>query len=128
VINAMPKKALSVPAAAVEMYDTFVPLVESMHGDVRELSRKSQTSPLSKSRIEMINRLLGNVKESLKNEPTVAYLPLLDEALLPQNADALLILGQFEAAMKEFKEKYAEYDPFSEQYVWRILGKRIIES
>ena len=109
-------------------FKTLVPLVESMHDDVRELARKNQNAPLSKSRVSMINRLLSGVKILLKEEPTAEYLPLLDEETLPQNADALLTLGQFKAALDQFREKYTYFEEDEEQTYWRTSGRRLEKS
>lgn len=103
-------------------FQTLLPLLESMHNDIRELSKKSQNTPLSKSRIEIINRLLADAKLLLANEPTAQYLPTMDEATIPQNADALIILGQFMAAMDQFRKKYTYFDDDEEMRYWRIKG------
>ena len=115
----MPEKT-SITYSDVTQYETLLPLIESVHRDIRELSRKNQNAPISKSRIAMINRLLGDVKKLLSDEPAAPYLELLDEAAIPQNADALLILGQFKAALDLFKEKYNYYDQIDGQTHWRI--------
>ena len=118
-----PPKDARITAEAVAIYNTLLPLVESMHADIRELTKKNQTVPLSKSRIKMLNRLLLDVKDLLAAEPTAQYLPLLDEATVPQNAGALLILGQFRAALGQFEKKYTEYDEDEELAFWRVGGK-----
>jgi hypothetical protein len=114
------QKDPSISWAEFVRYKTLIPLVESMHSDIRELSRKNQNAPLSNSRISMINRLLTDAQDLLKNEPTAAYLPILDQATVPQNADALLILGQFKAALNQFLSKYTYYDEDEEGTFWRI--------
>jgi hypothetical protein len=114
------QKEPSITAAQLLQYETLLPLLEAMHQDIQQLALKSQTSALSKSRIAMMNRLLGDVQKLLRGEPAAAYLELLDEATVPQNADALLVLGQFKAALEQFKEKYMYYDEDEAERVWRV--------
>lgn len=52
----------------------------------------------------MINRVLEQLKEILRNQPTIEFLYLLDEDGLPTNSDAVLILGQFRASMDQFRK------------------------
>jgi hypothetical protein len=114
----------TVTASDVERYETLRPLIESLHEDVKELTRKSQSIPLSKVKVQMINRLLAQVKKLLQPEPTAAFLDLLEEDLLPQNADALLVLGQHKAALDQYHEKYTDEDQYNEdQRTWRIRGR-----
>jgi len=113
-------------AAEIETYETLSPLVESMHEDIRELTRKNQNTPLSTPKIQMINRLLTQVRAFLKDEPTASLLDLLDEPLIPQNADALLALGQYKAALDRYFEKYTDQDSFGDARTWKpALANRL---
>ncbi len=113
------QKEPSITAAELLQYETLLPLLEAMHDDIRQLALKSQSAALSKSRIGMMNRLLADVQKLLQNEPAAAYLQLLDEATVPQNADALLVLGQFKAALEQFRDKYT-YEDELEGETWRV--------
>jgi hypothetical protein len=115
-------KRPSITAVQMALYETLLPLIESMHTDIRELSRKSQNAVISKSRITMINRLLADAKKLLDAEPSAPYLQLLDEEALPQNADAFLVLGQFKAALDQFEEKYTYYDDEERTSCWSVSG------
>jgi len=114
------KKTIS--ATQVETYETLVPLIESLHRDLKDLSRKSQNQHLSKPRVEMINRLLNRTKGLLKEEASSEFLDALDEDLLPQNADAMIVLGQYKAALDRFKERYTEIDAYDEE-TWKVRGR-----
>ncbi|HUK43495.1 MAG TPA: hypothetical protein VLW48_03530 [Candidatus Bathyarchaeia archaeon] len=114
------QKDPSITAAERLQYETLVPLLDAMHEDIRQLALKSQTSALSKSRIAMLNRLLADAQKLLKHEPAAAYLQVLDEATVPQNADALLVLGQFKAALEQFRDRYMYYDEDEGETVWRV--------
>ena len=59
----------------------------------------------------MINRVLTDVRIALSNEPTMAYLDLLDDETLPSNSDVVLILGQYPTAAQQFKTDYHKHDP-----------------
>jgi hypothetical protein len=113
-------KEPSITSAELLQYETLLPLLEAMHEDIRQLALKSQTSALSKARIAMLNRLLADMRTLLKNEPAAAYLEVLDEATIPQNADALLVLGQFRAALEQFRQRYTYYDEDEAETSWRV--------
>ena len=114
------QKDPSITSAQLAQYETLLPLFEAMHDDVRHLALKSQTAAMSKTRIAMMNRLLTDAQKLMKTEPEEAYLQVLDEATVPQNADALLVLGQFKAALKQFREKYSYYDEEEAETVWLV--------
>jgi hypothetical protein len=50
--------------------------------------------------LQVVDRLL------LSKHPSAVYLDLLDEDAVPQNADALLIIGQYLSAMDQYQAKY----------------------
>jgi hypothetical protein len=102
----------------IDRYEALAPLVQSLHQDVQELAKKKQDGALTKVRIALINRLLNDVKEFLKNQPSAVYLDLLDEATVPQNADALLIVGQYLAALHHYQDRYTYRDKTDLQWKW----------
>lgn len=97
--------------AQANKFDMLSPMLDSLLNEMRELSKKKQDGVINTVKVKMINRLLRDVKEILGTDPSTAYLDLLDEEGLPQNSDAVLILGQFQAAMKQFQDKHYRYDP-----------------
>jgi len=115
----MPRRKIeATPAISesdVDKYRMLYGLLSSLYGDVQDLARKKQDGHLSKIRIGMVNRLLIEIKSLIANEPTVTFLDTLDEDAIPQNADALIILGQYMAALRQFKLKYSTntYGPTS---------------
>ena len=46
----------------------------------------------------------------LGGDPSTHFLETLDEETLTQNSDAVLILGQWLAAMQQFQSRYHRYD------------------
>ncbi|ULO04815.1 hypothetical protein H1230_16850 [Paenibacillus sp. 19GGS1-52] len=88
---------------------------------MREFSKKKQDGILNPLKVRVLNRLLADIKDILSSDQSITYLDLLDDELLPQNSDAVLILGQFKAAMEQFKAKYYGYD--NGIYRWRTVER-----
>ena len=104
--------------ASGEKHDNLMPLLQAMSREFQELSKKKPDGALNKRKVEIVNRLLREVHELLEEEPTSAYLDLLDEDDLPQNSDAVLILSQTVAAMERFREKYYRYSRSHGGHAW----------
>jgi len=98
-----------------EQFDMLFPMLKAVAEEIRELSKKKQDGVLNQIKVKAINRILAKVKAILNDDPTVEFLDLLDEIELPTNSDAVLMIAQFEAAMKQFKAKY--YSNFDERWV-----------
>jgi hypothetical protein len=90
-------------------HDSLMPLLQAMYREFAEAAKKKPDGILNTRKVEIVNRLLKDVMKIVEDEPTSAYLDLLDEDEMPQNSDVILILGQFVAAMEAFKEKYHAY-------------------
>lgn len=87
-------------------YDRLVPMLEAAHREMTELSKKKQDGIVNKLKINMLNRLLGELSKIIKNDPSHAFVDMLDEETLPQNSDAVLILSQWHAALKQYKARH----------------------
>ena len=85
------------------------PMLDSALSEMREFSKKKQDGIVSETKIKILNRLLTDLRMVLENEESISYLDPLDEAKLPQNSDAVLILGQYRAAMNSFEKKHYRY-------------------
>jgi hypothetical protein len=77
--------------------------------EVRELSKKKPDMIISSGKVKIINRVLNDLTDCLKTEPSGKYLDLLDDEALPQVSDAVLIMAQFEAATAAFESRYHKY-------------------
>ena len=77
--------------------------------EMREFSKRKQEGIISSKKIKILNRILTDIREVLSGEETVAYLDLLDEEELPQNSDAVLVLGQCLAALDRFRDAHYIY-------------------
>lgn len=91
-------------------FDMLQPMLRSVYSEISELSKKKQDGSLNSAKVKIINRLLVKAQSVLRNEPTIELLDLLDDDALPSNSDATLIIAQYMAAMKQFKDKYYDED------------------
>lgn len=91
-------------------YEIVSHMLDGVYKEVKELSKKKQDNVLNKLKVTMVNRILGQIKELLEDEPTIQFMDLLDDETLPTNSDTVLILTQFRAAMDHYKKRYCRYD------------------
>jgi hypothetical protein len=103
------------------MWETTSPLLNAMYTEIQELSKKKPEATLNQSKVKLINRLLADVKELLSDEPDVKYLDLLDDESLPQFSDVVLMLSQYSAALRGFRETYFGRDDNGAQR-WFVEG------
>mgnify|MGYP001295218496 CR=1 FL=1 len=96
--------------AQAEEFDMLSKLLDALSIETKEFSKKKPDEALNKLKIKMANRVLSKVKELLKNEATSEFLDTLDEDSIPTNSDAVLIITQFQAAMKQFHSSYHGWD------------------
>ncbi|WP_417514211.1 hypothetical protein [Minwuia sp.] len=86
--------------------------------EMKELSRKKADATLSKGKVKILNRVLEDLNEVLGDEAEAKYLDLLDEDDLPQNSDAVLVMVQYEKALKAFAERYKAFDREKRESYW----------
>lgn len=103
----------------VSTYNTTIPLLSAMYEEFKELSKKKPEAAVSKSKINIANRLIERVRIVLGDEESLYFLDILDEDDVPQTSDVTLIFSQYVAAMKAFHSKYygyngSDYDWFTE--------------
>ncbi len=105
----MAKKAISpsgveprTTAEKVAVYETTGPLLRAMQEELRELAKKRPEATLSKSKVALVNRLLSDIKELLREESESKYLDLLDEETLPQYSDVVLICPSLQRLLGVF--------------------------
>lgn len=87
-------------------FEMLAKLLTSIYEEMKEFSKKKPDEMLNKFKVKNINRVLSQIKEIMNKEPTDEFLDLLDEESLPSNSDSILIIGQFNAAMAQFRSKY----------------------
>ncbi|GAB1690697.1 hypothetical protein [Krasilnikovia sp. M28-CT-15] len=99
-------------------YDRLVPMLEAAHREMTELSKKKQDGVVNTLKIKMLNRLLGELSKIIVKDPSHAFVDMLDEETLPQNSDAVLILSQWQAALKQYKDRHYGFDSAGGGHRW----------
>ena len=89
----------------VKEYFLLSELLNSIYLEMKEFSKKKPNDLLNEFKVKNINRVLSQIKSLLISEPTSQFLDVLDNAILPSNSDAILVIGQFKASMNRFYEK-----------------------
>ncbi len=95
-------------ADAVAVYEASHDVFAGLLLEMRELSKKKPEMTLSKNKVKLLNRVLEDIQSILKTEPEGKYLDLLDDDELPQNSDAVLVMVQYQKALRAFERRYKE--------------------
>ena len=93
---------------AVATYEATNDIFSGLIREVRELSKKKPDAILSTGKVKIINRVLTDLKGLLEKEPEGKFLDLLDDQELPQTSDAVLVMVQYETALRAFHSRYTE--------------------
>ena len=102
----MPENKSHTTAEKAATHDVLTPLIQAMYDEFKDLSKKKPDSPISKSKIKVVNRMLKKLRTVLNDEESIEFLDLLDEDDVPQASDVTLMLSQYVAAMVSFRKKY----------------------
>jgi hypothetical protein len=92
--------------AIISKFKMLNELIDSIYLEMKEFSKKKPDDALNAFKVKNVNRVLVQLKDILKDEPSITFLDLLDEETLPTNSDAILIIGQFKASMDTYRVKY----------------------
>lgn len=95
----------------IMLYD----FLESAYTEMKDFSKKSPDATLNERKVKSLNRILKDIKNILKYEPTAAYMDILDEEMLPSNSDVVLTMSQYRSALENYRKKYRRshnYDIF----------------
>lgn len=103
--------------AQVDKYYYLSGMLKSALNEMREFAKKKPDGIVSETKITLLNRLLAEIKTVVQMEASNAYLDMLSEQDLPQNSDAVLILGQYDAALKSFEERHHRYENHAKRWV-----------
>ena len=110
----------SITQEKAQAYDSFFEVFSHLYKELKTLGSRKPAETLSKSKVKIINRLLEDIREVMEKEPEYKYLDVLDDEMLLQYSDAILILSQYEGALKGFKERYFGYDNVFLEDRWNI--------
>jgi hypothetical protein len=103
--------------AQVEKFVYLSPMLDSALLEMREFSKKRQDGIVSETKIRLLNRLLNDIREILRSEESFRYLDPLSKEQVPQNSDAVLILGQYRAAMDSFQARHQEAIDYNKTWI-----------
>ncbi len=92
--------------AQVAKFQYLSPMLDSALSEMREFAKKKQDGIVSAMKIRILNRLLTDIKEIVAQEESLNYLDVLSEEQLPQNSDAVIVLGQYRAALNSFEKRH----------------------
>lgn len=111
----------------ISQYNLLLPLLDSLVREMKQLSSKKQDLQLNKLKIRKINEILTQTKDLLQGEPTGQFLELLDEALMPTNSDAVLIMTQHQTAMSSFHDRYNRrwVNEYKSEWLTEELAERL---
>lgn len=107
----------------VDGYESFYEVFSHLYKELKALGSKKPTETLSESKVKIVNRLLIDISHTLDGEPEHKYLDLLDDEALPQYSDAILIISQYEGALKGFHSRNYGYDRNRGVSRWSIEGE-----
>jgi hypothetical protein len=110
--RAAPNNATSPPPTDEQAatYDRLAPMLEAARREMTELSKKKPDGIVNTLKIKMLNRLLSELTKVIENDPSYAFVDMLDEETLPQNSDAVLVLSQWQAALEQYRNHHYGYD------------------
>jgi len=110
----------SISIKRAEAYDSFFEVFSHLYRELKALGSKKPAETLSDSKVKIINRLLEDIRKMMGGEAEYKYLDMLDSEILPQYSDAILILSQYEGALKGLKERCYGYDSTDHVQRWNI--------
>lgn len=102
----MAKEINVVSRERVERYEGVIIVFNALFREVKELGKKKPEATLSKTKVHHINRVLDDVKFVIDGEPESKYCELLETETMPQFGDAILIMAQFDGALKAFRGRH----------------------
>ena len=91
-------------------FERLVPMLDAAHREMSEFSKKKQDGIVNALKIRNINRLFAELRKLLENDASRDFVELLDEETLPQNSDVVLLLSQWQAALKQYKARHYGWD------------------
>jgi hypothetical protein len=114
----------------VSLYQSTNQIFLGLIKEVRELSKKKPDATLSKGKVSIINRALSDLQKILKEEPQGKFLDLLTDDELPQNSDGVLVMVQYESALRAFHARYNKrvYDSTSHSHKDRWITEEFLNS
>ena len=116
------KTLIPVKTERVERYNGVKLIFDTLYHEIKELGKKKPETTLSKAKVAQINRVLEDAQFVIADEPEKKYCDLLEADLTPQFSDALIIMAQFEGALKAFRSRhYGKASPLQDEPDWVLV-------
>ncbi len=96
----------------IEDYELLDGMLYSQKEEFDILSKKKANEQLNPLKIKMVNRVLEPLKNLFSHEASHKFLDTLDEEVMPTNSDVVLIISQYQLAIREFRKRYYIHDSF----------------
>ena len=106
----------------VRKYEAVIGVFTELFKELKDLGKRKPEATLSASKTTLINRVLMDAKALLEGAPDYKCLDLLDSDSLPQYGDAILILSQYEGALKSFHERHYGHES-GVGFTWLVRSK-----
>ena len=104
-------------------YELLNGLIHSQKKEFDLLSKKKTDGQLNTTKIKMVNRVLEPLKELFMHEASHKFLDTLDQDEMPTNSDVVLIISQYELAIRKFKSKYHIDDKYQRDVYGNIKSR-----
>ena len=105
----------------IEDYELLKNMLYSQKYEFDLLSKKKTDGQLNPMKIKMVNRVLEPLKEFCKQDQSYKFLDTLNEDELPTYSDVVLIISQYETALKYFKNKYYSRDKYKRDVYGNLI-------
>lgn len=107
----------------IKNYNLLVEMLEAQKREFSPLCSKKPNDNLNLMKIRMVNRVIEPLKKILEYEDSYDFLDILKEDDIASYSDVVLIISQYETAIKKFKDKYYLEDKFrsthySKEFRW----------
>lgn len=111
------KVAGAISLQQVELFRFVLPQIESLLEEIRELSKKKPDDAVNKFKLGFINEKLDEANEILGGDgrPLKTF-ERFEVDSLPSNSDVVLILSQYQGALKRWKSAYTFRDAMGTWY------------
>lgn len=109
--NLLPLSNQNLPKEAdTLLFDIIERMVYSTFKEMKEFSGKRPNETISPIKAASLNKLCEPIKRILKKEPYASFLDLIDLENLPSYSDTILLLINYQTAMKSFRASYFGYN------------------
>jgi hypothetical protein len=88
------------------LFDIIERMIYSAFKEMKEFSSKKPNEAISPIKAASLNKLCEPIKRILKKEPYASFLDLFDIENLPSYSDTILLLVNYQTAMKHFRASY----------------------